>query len=110
MRNLPNIAGGALALWAALLLAGCGDREEAEANTAVDLNASEAAIVPGNDPSAMETVANAPAAVDPVIVRDDANRNSAGEVETDAATLEDADTPPGGDLGGNSSDRDIPGM
>jgi hypothetical protein len=112
MRNLFRSTGSALVIGAALLVAGCGggNKSTNTTNSTATMNSSAGSgLTTGNDASAMETVANAPAPV--VTPGPSVTTNSAGR-----STNQTGDTPPanpggsGGDTGGNSAEKEIPGM
>lgn len=105
----PIMLAGTL-LGTALLIAGCGGNKAANdsANTAT-VNAAEA-LTPGNDASAMETVGNAPAPATTLPPLSTANSSGTSDGDVPAQPADGGDTPPGGDTGGNSSEKEIPGM
>ena len=85
---------------AALLLAACGDAEEAENAGAEPLNAAEMLSTPTNAASALEAVTGAPEpALEPVT--NEVGTNEAGPVLGETS---------GGDTGGNTAENNVSGM
>lgn len=104
----------AVALVAAgTLAAGCGGNKSATVNT-VNNSASmngTGAMMPGNDASAMETMTPAPTTPSTTPPPATVTTNSAGTGEIGATPpITDTKSPPGGDTGGNSADKEVPGM
>lgn len=108
MRHTVRLA---LVLTAAASLAACGGNKAANTSANTSTTNSAGTMAPGNDASAMETMAPAPATNAPAAtVTTTTTTTSNSSSTTTPPPAVDTKTAPGGDMGGNSSDKNIPGM
>ena len=107
MRNLLSRPAAGALIVAALGLAGCGDRAAAPAssNNSMSMNSSEVSPM-GNDASAMESIANEPAAPAPLPTTSSSGNSAAPTSEGNSASSSESSPP----SSGSTVESNISGM